>query len=158
MRRVAEQERAVLAKMIGDSMMHVVSREPVHAFDLDTHPVHDALADVVPGKVLISRLGFAHRADEPGMSVALQRKHGQEIVRIEADVQLVVHRRPFRGNVSDVKNMLVGPARKADFQRLANDGMGAVASRDVGRFAFLQSSIRSFQARAYAAASVLKIP
>ena len=36
-RRIAEQERAAAAEMIGDAMVHAVGREPVHAVDLDAH-------------------------------------------------------------------------------------------------------------------------
>src|SRR5207253_5345322 len=80
---IAEQERVVFAEMIGDSMVHIVSREPVHALNVDTHPIDYALADVVPGKIFMSWLGFAYGADEPRMSYAPQREHGQEVGRVQ---------------------------------------------------------------------------
>src|ERR1700736_6894191 len=72
MRSVAEHERTTLAEMIGDPMVHAVGREPVHALDVDAHPVDHALAHVVPRQVLVLVLGFfAHRANEPRTRLAL---------------------------------------------------------------------------------------
>jgi hypothetical protein len=63
-RGVADQERATLAEMIGDPMVHVIGREPVHALDVDSHPLDHALAHVVPRQFPVLVFGFlAHCAD-----------------------------------------------------------------------------------------------
>ena len=119
-RGVAEQERAALAEPIGDPMVHAVGREPVHALDVDAHPLDDAPAHVVPGQLLVLVLGVrAHGADEPRATVLLQRKDGEEIARVQGRVQLAVHRRAARFDVGDVEEMIVGAAWEANPQRFA---------------------------------------
>src|SRR4029453_7514789 len=56
---VTEQERASAAEPVGDSMLYVIRREPVHAFDVDTQPRHHAPADIVPGQIF-ARGGSLH--------------------------------------------------------------------------------------------------
>ena len=77
------------AETIGDAMVDAVGREPVHALDVDAHPLDHALAHVVPRQVVVLVFGIlAHRADEPRAPFVLQRKDGEKIGRVEADVQL----------------------------------------------------------------------
>ena len=75
-----------LAEPIGDPMMHAVGREPVHALDVDAHPLDHALAHIVPRQVLVLVFGLliAHRADEPRAAFVLQRKDGKKIGRVQA--------------------------------------------------------------------------
>ena len=156
-RGVAEQERATFAEMIGDPMVHAVGREPVHALDVDAHPLDHALAHVVPRQVLALVFGFlAHGADEPRAPLALQREDGEKIGRVQADVQLAVHHRSARFHVGDIKEVGVHPARETDSQRLAHDGMRAITSGNIGCRARFRGSIRSFQACEHAAARLLK--
>ena len=116
-RGVAEQERAALPEPIGDPMVHVIGREPVHALDVDAHPLDHAPADVVPRQVLVLLSGVrAHGADEPRVPLLLQRKDGEKIGRVQGDVQLAVHRRSARFDVGDVEQVVVGAAGEADLQ------------------------------------------
>ena len=89
----------------------------------------------------------AHGADEPRAPLALQRKDGEKIGRVQGDVQLAVHRRPARFDVGDVEEMVVGAARETDLQRLAHGRMRAVAAGDVGGLARLDGAVRPLQAR-----------
>src|SRR5262245_13213170 len=41
---VAQQECAPAAEPVGDSMVHAIGREPVHALDVDPEPVEHAVA------------------------------------------------------------------------------------------------------------------
>jgi len=47
-RRVAEQERAPFAEMIGDPVVDAISRKPVYPRDFDIHPRDYAAAHVIP--------------------------------------------------------------------------------------------------------------
>jgi hypothetical protein len=143
---VAKKECAPLAELIGDAMMHLVGREPVHALDLDVHPIDDARAHVVPGEVLAVMVGVgAHRSNEARPSVFLQRKDGKKIARVERSVELAVHRGAARGDVRDVEQMLIRTAWKSNRERLSHRGMRAVAARDVRRLTRFGRAIRSGQ-------------
>jgi len=143
-RGVSKEECATLAEPIGDTMMHVVGREPVYALDLDVHPVNDSRAHVVPGEVLAVTFGVgAHGPDEARPAVCLQRKDGQKIARIQRGVELAIHHGAARGDVRNVEQMFVGAAWKTNRERLPHRGMRAVAARDVGRLTRPGRAIRS---------------
>ena len=149
---IAEQERATLAEPIGDPMVHVVGREPVHALDPDPHPVDDAPAHVAPRQVFRLMFGVrAHGADEPRVPLLFQREDGEKIGGVQSDVHLAVHGRSTGFYVSDVEQVGVGSAGAADLQRLAYGGTRAVASRKVGGLARVHGSIRASQEREHSA-------
>ena len=156
-RGVAEQERTPVAEMIGDPMVHAVRREPVHALDVDRHPLDHTLAHVVPRQGLVLVFGFlADRPDETRTPLGLQRKNGEKIGRVQGDVHLAVHRRSVRLHVGDIEEVGVRAARKTDLQRLPHGGMGAVAPGNVGRLARLRGSIRPFQSREHMTGRLLE--
>jgi hypothetical protein len=77
---VAEQKLATFPEPVGDSMMHAISRKPVHAPDVDAHPLDHRLANVAPRQILVLMLGvLAYRANESSASLVLQREHGEKI-------------------------------------------------------------------------------
>ncbi len=92
-------------------MVHAIGREPVHAADFDAQSLQQALADVVPSEMLsgVFRLR-PDGADEAGTASGLQREQGDEIAFVDRDVQLAVHHRSARLDVSDVEEVFVGAA------------------------------------------------
>ena len=156
-RRVAEHERAILAKTVGHAMVHAVGREPVHAPDVDPYPFDHALAHIVPRQVLVPTFGFIpHCADEPRTPVALQWEHREEIGSVQRDVQFAVQRRSACLDVGDVEQMFIRAARKADLQRLAHGGMGSVAPGNVRRLARFHFPIRPLQTGEHTIRSILE--
>ena len=92
MRGVAQQECSAASEPIGDAMVHAIGREPVHAVDLDAHPLDYPLADVVPRQLVPVLCGIVlNGADEPYAMVP-HRKHGEEIGSVERDVHFAVDR------------------------------------------------------------------
>src|SRR3954449_1110915 len=90
--RIAKQECASLAKVIGDAVMNTVGREPADALDVDGQPLEDALTHVVPGQVsALTSVICTHRPNETGMPVTLQWEHDQEISCVQRAMQLAVH-------------------------------------------------------------------
>jgi hypothetical protein len=112
---VAKQECASIAKVVGDSMVDVIRREPVHALDINTHPFNHASADIVPGQGLIPvrRVGLIS-LDQPRASRIFEREDGKEIGAIEPDVKISIHHRSVGVDVGDVDEMLVRSARETD--------------------------------------------
>ena len=105
-RGVAEQERAALAEMIGDAMVHAVGREPVHALDVDAHPLDHALAHVVPRQVLVlgvrrlrARCRPAARALRPSAGRPRENRScpGRRASRRSSPVRSLPRRRHRRG-------------------------------------------------------------
>ena len=112
-RRITEEERASAAEPVGDSMVHAIGREPVHAVDVDPHPLEHTPADIVPGQVLAPVRGLPRRPApcrraEPGPH--LQRKDCEEIRAVERDVDVAIHHRSARLDIGDVEQVLVGSA------------------------------------------------
>src|SRR5260221_7826514 len=110
-------------------MVYAIGREPVHALDGDAHPFDDTRAHVAPRQAAGLVVGAgAHGADEPRVSISLQRKHREKIGRVERGVQLAIHRRAARFDVGDVKEVFVGTAGKTDRESLPYRGMRATAA------------------------------
>ena len=140
-----------LAETIGDAMVHAVGREPVHALDVDAHPLDHALAHVVPRQLVLLVFGLliAYRADEPRAPFVLQRKDREKIGRVQADVQLAVHRRAARLDIGDVKEMVVRAAGKADSAAPRARRNARRRSRRCRRLHMSQLAIGAFQVGAH---------
>src|SRR5580692_495089 len=116
-------------------------------FDVDAHPFDHLLAHVVPGQLFLPVFGIlTHRANESHPPLAFQWEDGEKLALVQADVYIAVHRRSPTFHVRNIKEMVVVPAWESDLQRLAYDGMCAVAPSNVGCLARLRCSIDSFQA------------
>ena len=147
--RIAQEERASAAEAVGDPMMHVIRREPVHAFDVDTHPLDHARADIIPGQALAPgclRL-LSNGPDEARAMCVRQREHGEEVSAVERDVDVAVHRRSVRLDIGDVEEVLVRPARKTDRQHLAETRVSAVAAGDERGFAEVDATACTLKPR-----------
>ena len=99
---------------------------------------------------------LAHRADEPRAPLALQREDGEKVGRVQRDLQLAVHRRSPRCHVRDIKEVSVCAARESNLQRLAHDGVRAIAFADEGGLASFHGSVRPFQTREHTTGRLLE--
>ena len=147
--RITQEERASAAEAVGDSVMHLIRREPVHAFDIDTHPLDHACADIIPGQALAPgclRL-VSNGPDEACAMGVRQREHGEEVSAVERDVDVAVHRRSVRLDIGDIEEVLVGPARKTDRQYLAETRVSAVAAGDERGFAEVDAAACALEPR-----------
>ena len=135
-RRVAKQKGTLLAELVGDSVVDVVCREPMHAFDIDAHPLNHVLTHIVPCQVVALVLGVrAHRANETRTPIILERKDEEKVGAVQCAVQFAIHDRAARVDIRDVKEMVVRAPWETNPQSLAHGGVGAVAPGEVGGYA-----------------------
>ena len=143
---IAGQECTAFPKVIGHPMVHAVGRKPVYALNVDTHPLHHALAHVAPVQFVPLLFGFlAYCADEPRAPFALQREDGEKIGSVQAHVYFAIHGRSAAFHVGDVKKVSVRSARESDPQPLADRRMRAIASGNVAGFALFRCIAWLFQ-------------
>src|SRR5215472_11089000 len=122
MRGVAQYECAAFAEMIRDPVMYAVSREPVHALDIDLHPIDHALAHIVPGQIRVIVFRFlAYRADQPRSALCLQREYGQKVGDVQSDMNPSVERFSAPFHVGDVEQMLILSTLETDTQFFAHE-------------------------------------
>ena len=93
----------------------------MHALNVDTHPLDDALTHVVPRQVVVLVLGIrANCANETGASIVLQWKDDEKIGSVQCAVDLAVHYRAARVDIGDVKEVVVRASWETDPQALAH--------------------------------------
>src|SRR5580658_395831 len=156
-RCIAQQKRAALAKMFSNTMVDPVGREPVHALDVDTHPLKHSRAHIIPGKILALVFRFvAQGTDQPGTPFVLQWEDGEKIGPVQTDVDLPIHHWSAAFHVGDIEDVTVFAAAKWNLEGLARGGVRAVASRNIGGPARLGCSVRAFQACENVAFCLLK--
>ena len=154
--RVTEQKRATLGKMSRDPMVDAVGRKPVHALDVNANPREHARVHVVPRKVVLLLSLLTDCPDEPGLPLSLQWEDDEKIAAVERDMQFAIHGGAARLHIGDVKEMVVYSARKANLQRLTDNGMCAIAAANVGSLTSLLRSIRRLQMGNDSTSCVLK--
>src|SRR6516165_8887955 len=155
---IAKHEHTAFAEMIRDPMIHVVGGEPVHALDVDAHPLNDPLAYIVPRQALMLAFDFlSDGADKPGAALIFKRKDRQEIGRIQGDVQLAVHCCSVRFYVGNIEEVRIYPARKANPKRFAHRRSRAVTPGKVACPAGQRASIWSPKVREYVILTRLKV-
>jgi hypothetical protein len=129
MRGIAEEKDAPLPEALCDPVVHVVRREPVYAADVEPQASQDSLAYLGPAELLAFLLGLGpNGADQPDVPFFLEREDADEVALVDRDVQLAIQERPARLHVGDVEQVLVGAARVADAELLADGGVRAVAA------------------------------
>lgn len=102
-------------------MVHAIGREPVHAVDVDAHPLDHPLCHIVPGQVVAVVGGLvANGSDEPHAMVAGHREQREEIGAVEGDVYVTVNGRSACIDVCHVEQVRVGAAWKTDGQPLTH--------------------------------------
>src|SRR6266404_1645603 len=111
--RIADHKRASFSEMLGYTMMNMIGRKPVYFFDIDLEILDNPAAVILE----VERVGpigaiVTHCPDQPGASLPGERKQDEEISLFEVDVQLTIDCRTGRLDVSDIKDMMVGAARK----------------------------------------------
>jgi hypothetical protein len=146
--RIAEQKRASFSEMLRDTMMNMIGRKPIYFFDIDLEILDDPAADILE----VERVGaigtiFTYCPDQPGAPLPGERKQDEEISRFEINVDITIECRAGCLDVSDIKEMIVGAARKPRANRLAHNRARAVASGNIGCFATLFATARPAQPR-----------
>lgn len=131
------QKDVACPEAIGHAVVDAVGREPVHALDLEPGRVDRPAIDVAPSELILAALGLAlDRADEARVPLVDQGEEGKKAGVVEEDVKLRVHRAPPRFDVSDVEDVIVGPAGEARADGLAHRRASPVAARDEARSVF----------------------
>src|SRR5208282_3104329 len=74
---------------------------------------------------------LANGPDKPCAVVALEWKNHKEIAAIEGNIQFSVESLAVCFDIGDIKQMLVGPARKADPEALTHSRVRTVATSDI---------------------------
>jgi len=83
--------------------MHAVRGEPVHALHVDAQPLDHLSRHIVPLELLtLGDCGIANGADETRTPFVLQRKNGEKLVLVEADVH--------EGLETTLADLLLGPS------------------------------------------------
>src|SRR5258708_29222791 len=108
---IAEKECAAGAKLCGDAVVHVISRKPVHAIDLELQGLDDCLTNVCESEFLcwIRRI-YLNAADQSNVSIFFQREQREEIGGVELEIDFTVYWGSLRLHVRDVEQGGVGPA------------------------------------------------
>ena len=86
--RVAQQEAAALAKLVGNAIVDPVSGEPVNFVDLNVESFRKAAFSLVPFERLAAAI---HRPDQAGSTRRLERKNGEKTGVFERPVELSIH-------------------------------------------------------------------
>ena len=114
MRGVAEQERAAVAEVPRDPMMHAIGREPIHPVDIDLQVVDRAAADVLePERIGTVGALVPHGSDQTGTAIAGQREDGEKVGLVEVGVQFAIDGTTGRLDVGDVEDLAIRPTLNA---------------------------------------------
>jgi hypothetical protein len=133
-RGIAEQEDAALVEPTGNSMMDVVRRKPIDVRNLNAQTIEGACTDIAPGKLVAFPGGFfPHYPNEPRLTTRMKWKHADKIGLVKGNIQFAIHYRAGGGNVGHVEQVRVSAAWKTCAEDVANCGVGAIASGEVGR-------------------------
>src|SRR5262249_31048835 len=74
---ISQQESTPLAETVRDAVMNVIDGKPVHARDLERHPLHDTGVDVIPCQRLALVRGLtSYSSDQPHVSGVFEWKEG----------------------------------------------------------------------------------
>ena len=112
---VAHEERTTVAEPLGHTMVHAIGREPVHAVDVDVHPLDYPLCHIVPGQVVaVMRDVVADGSDESHAMVAGHGEQREEIGAVERGVYVAVDSRSAGIDIGHIEQVRVGAAWKTD--------------------------------------------
>ena len=157
MRRVADQESSAASKVLGHTMVNLVSRKPIDPIHLQLQMLEGVLADVAPTKLVVMLFRFEpDGADDPRDVVPLHGKDGEKVGVVESNVQLVVREPAAKIDIGHVEDPLVGASRKADVEHLAHLGASPIAAGKVESFAFFFYAARSLQTSDHVIALLLE--
>ena len=91
------------------------------------------VADVIEGELVeVLALARPDGPDQPDTALVRQRKDGEEVGFVELDVEVAVESQPLAGDIGDVEDLRIAPARVARAHLLPDLRVGAVAAGDEG--------------------------
>src|SRR5271166_7159661 len=123
MRGVAEQRGASLPKKSRHTVVHVISREPVHLVDLNLQVIDRPVADVLePERLPALREWVLDGPDQPRAAHTGERKDRQEVCLVQINVQFAIDWRAGSLYVGNIEDLVIGAARKPCAHRLTHYG------------------------------------